>query len=581
MRRTTVLFAAALVAAAFACGSKKSNDDPAPAAEPGAAADDRAEQLAGIADRFYDEYLRRNPHRAADLGYHDYDGKLPDLSADALASEIAWLKKSRGELTGVGELDGIHEVERQVLLSEIGSQLFDLEVTREPQRNPMFYSWPAALIGYVSRDYAPIEQRADGLIAICEAVPAYFETAMTNLEEALPKTWIETALLQVRGAIEFAKSDVPKALDGLPEAKKKQVDAALATYVEALSGYASFLDKRLEKATDDYAIGAETFRQMLRDKEGVDLDLVKLREIGAADLQRNLTALAAAAKEIDPDKSIGEVVALVRADRPAPDEVLQVATSQSAEMRRFLVDNEVVSIPTSDVAEVRPSPPFMRWNFAFMSSPGPFEAKKLPSFYYISPPDPKWPAKMRREYIASRHDLLFVTIHEVWPGHFLHGLHIKKNPSKILRSFCSYAMSEGWAHYTEEMMWDAGAGGGDPKAHIGQLQNALLRNVRFMSAIGLHTGGMTVQESEKMFVDKGYQDAGSAKQQAVRGTFDPGYLNYTLGKLMIRKLHADWRAAQGDSYSLQAFHDQLLSYACAPVPVIRRAMLGAGAGPAL
>lgn len=169
----------------------------------------------------------------------------------------------------------------------------------------------------------------------------------------------------------------------------------------------------------------------------------------------------------------------------------------------------------------------------------------------------------------------------MWPGHFLHHLHAKKSPSKVARTLCTYSMSEGWAHYAEEMMFDAGLGDGDPRVRVGMLVNALLRDARFLSSIGLHTEGMTVEESKAMFVERGYQDEGTARQQAYRGTFDPGYLNYTLGKLMIRKLHDDWRAAQGDAYSLQGFHDTFLSYQCLPVPVIREQMLGPDAGPAL
>jgi len=268
-------------------------------------------------------------------------------------------------------------------------------------------------------------------------------------------------------------------------------------------------------------------------------------------------------------------------DKPDIDKVISEATAQSADMRKFLIDHEVVSIPSEDKAEVRESPPFMRWNFAFLDSAGPFESKPLPSFYYISPPDPKWPKAEQLAYIPFRGDLLFTTVHELWPGHFLHALHMKKNESKVLKTFGSYSMSEGWAHYAEEMMWDAGVGDGDPKVRIGMLQNALLRNVRFVSAIGLHTGDMTVDQSMAMFETKAFADKGNARQQAVRGTFDPGYLNYTLGKLMIRKLHDDWKAMKGSDYSLGAFHDEFLSYGGAPVPVIRRFMLGDDAGPAL
>jgi uncharacterized protein (DUF885 family) len=210
-----------------------------------------------------------------------------------------------------------------------------------------------------------------------------------------------------------------------------------------------------------------------------------------------------------------------------------------------------------------------------------FETRPLPSFYYISPPDPKWPEPEQRAYVQSRQSLLFTTIHEVWPGHFLDRLHRVRLPSKIIRSFGSYASNEGWAHYVEEMMWDEGAAGTDPRAHIAQLLQALMRNGRFLAAIGLHTRGMTIPDAQKLFIEQAFQDVGTAKQQSMRGTLDPMYLNYTLGKLMLLKLRADWRAKAGAAFDLRAFHDRVLSYGDAPLPIIRRAMLGSDSGPPL
>lgn len=567
------------------CKAKKKQDQPAPLAKEApvvvsSAASDG--DFGKVAEAFYAGWLESAPTEAAGLGYHEYDGKLPDYSAPALATHIAALKRSLAELEAfAGKLSERRELERQVLTAHIQSELFQLDELKAPMRNPMFYMWSIELSDYVSRDYAPLEQRARGLIGIAMGTRAYLETAAANLPEAMPRPWIATALMQVEGSIDFAKKDVRAAMKGLPAELDQELEAALGTYVTALEGYAALLKQRLASATDDYALGADVFLKMLASTEGVQVDLVKLEEIGRADLQRNLAAFEAAARKIDPKKTPMQVADQVRVDRPALDAVLAEATAQSAAMRTFLIEQKIVTIPTDDVAELRESPPFLRWNFAFMSSPGPFEQKKLPSFYYISPPDPAWPKQKQLDYVPSKSDLLFTTIHEVWPGHFLHGLHLKTNESKILKSFCSYAMSEGWAHYTEEMMWDAGVGKGDPVVHLGQLSNALLRNVRYMSAIGLHTKGMKIDESTVMFKEQGYQDEASAEQQAMRGTFDPGYLNYTLGKLMIRKLHDDWKAKQGEAYTLHGFHDAFLAHGCAPIPVIRRSMLGADAGPAL
>jgi uncharacterized protein (DUF885 family) len=259
-------------------------------------------------------------------------------------------------------------------------------------------------------------------------------------------------------------------------------------------------------------------------------------------------------------------------DKPTGGAV-EGARQQLTGLKQFLLDKQVVTIPGDEQARVAEAPPYNRANSAYIDIPGPYE-KGLPATYYIAPPDPKWSEKERRDYIPGRADLLFTSVHEVWPGHFLQFLHSNRSGSIVGRVFVGYAFSEGWAHYAEEMMWEMDFGNGDPETHIGQLSNALLRNVRFLSAIGLHTHGMTVAESERMFRESAFQDPGTARQQAARGTYDPAYLNYTMGKLMIRKLREEWSASRGGRAAWHDFHDQILSYGGPPIPMIRRAMLG-------
>jgi uncharacterized protein (DUF885 family) len=236
-----------------------------------------------------------------------------------------------------------------------------------------------------------------------------------------------------------------------------------------------------------------------------------------------------------------------------------------------------MSIPGTEEAQVAEAPVYQRWDFAYINIPGPYE-KGLPSVYYIAPPDPKWPPAEQKSYLPGKAALLFTSAHEVWPGHFLQFLHANRVPSRFAQVFVGYAYSEGWAHYTEEMMWDAGLSAHDPETHVGQLAEALLRDVRFLSAIGMHTGHMTAAQSEKMFRESAFADPGNAKQQAARGTFDPAYLNYTMGKLMIRKLREDWTATHGGRSAWHDFHDQFLSFGGPPIPLVRTAMLGASAG---
>jgi uncharacterized protein (DUF885 family) len=253
-------------------------------------------------------------------------------------------------------------------------------------------------------------------------------------------------------------------------------------------------------------------------------------------------------------------------------------------LKEFIVQNNVVSIPSNDEALVAEAPPYNRANAAFINTAGTYD-KGVVSVYNIAPPDPKWSKAEQSAYIPGEASLLFTSVHEVWPGHFLQFLHSNANPDKLEGLWVGYAFAEGWAHYCEEMMVEMGLAKGDPERHIGQLSEALLRDVRLLSAIGLHTHGMTVAQSEKMFREQAFQDPGNARQQAARGTYDPAYLNYTLGKLMIRKLRTDWLAKsatgapppnQDDQSRWHEFHDKFLSYGGPPIPLLRKEMLGEG-----
>lgn len=582
-RATVLRLALALSVPLPACAGSRADSaaptaaDPAPATAPASFAELRASILEGYAEIF--------PGRAVERGLHQYDGKLRATSADGLALDIEFIEAARDDLSAIdpSTLSPLEQVEHGTLLLGARAELFELQTRRAPWRDPMFYLGALNVVPYIARDYAPLPERAAAVIAIAKGSTEHLANAQANLEDGLPRTFIDTALLQVRGTITFVQTDVPAAMTGLSDDQAAALSAALGQMEQALRGYEAFLVGRQATATDDYSLGPEGFVEMLRQTQGIDVSLERLREIGQADLDRNLAAMEAAAKQIDPERSVRETVLAVQAEKPATDKVLAVATAQSEQMRRVLLDKQIISIPSEDVAVLRESPPFMRWNAAFLDPAGPFETGALPSFYYISPPDPAWPKEQQRAYVPGTTDLLFITIHEVWPGHFLHGLHLKAQPSDVLKSYWNYAMGEGWAHYTEEMMWEAGFTD-DPRVHVGQLQNALLRNVRYMSALGLHTEGMTVEQSLAKFRDEAFQDEANARQQAVRGTFDPMYLSYTLGKLIILKLRDDYRAkveADGGTFSLMEFHDRLLSYGAAPLPVIRRAMLGDDAGPLL
>src|SRR5256714_13181125 len=312
---------------------------------------------------------------------------------------------------------------------------------------------------------------------------------------------------------------------------------------------------------------------MVKQTEGVDIDLAQLEQIAQKDLQRNLDAMKAECDKYAPGMSVIDCSNKASAHKAEGKDVVAAATAQLADLRKFIQDHDLVSMPGTEEAKVAQAPPYKAWNFAYINIPGPYETG-LPSVYYVSPPDPKWDKKKQEEYVPGKGSLLFTSVHEVYPGHFVQFLHANRSQSKFGQVFVGYGFAEGWAHYCEEMMYDEGLAGTDSEMHIGQLQEALLRNVRFISAIGLHTKGLKVEESKKMFLEQAFQDEANAEQQANRGTFDPAYLNYTMCKLMIRKLREDWTASRGGRSAWKQFHDAFLQYGSPPIPLVRKAMMG-------
>jgi uncharacterized protein (DUF885 family) len=396
----------------------------------------------------------------------------------------------------------------------------------------------------------------------------------------MPRTFVDFGRLTFGGLAKYFEHDVPGIFSSVKD-KQLQSDfaAANADAIRALKSLDAWFASQRTSANEDFALGPELFQKMLYATERVNTPLDQLEAIGRQDLERNLAALKEACAQFASGKTLAECVAKGAADKPTGNPV-DAAREQLKELRAFIASNNLASIPGTEEAQVDEAPPYQRWNFAYINIPGPYE-KGLPSVYYISPPDPKWTRAEQNAYLPGKASLLFTSAHEVWPGHFLQFLHANRVSSRFGQVFVGYAFAEGWAHYGEEMMWDAGYGAKDPETHVGQITEALLRNVRFLSAIGMHTGHMTVAESDKMFRESAFTDAGDARQQAARGTFDPAYLNYTMGKLMIRKLREDWTATHGGRSGWREFHDQFLSYGGPPIPLVRTAMLGASAGPPL
>jgi hypothetical protein len=442
--------------------------------------------------------------------------------------------------------------------------------------NPAFYfDWMSDSLDpspYVTLDYAPLEERMKSYTRYAGNIPRAAAQIRANLRMPMARTRLQYGIDSFGGLADYFTNDVPAVFaevddDDLRVAFVEANDAA----ADAMRELADWLRSNLETATEDYALGPELFRQMIYDTERVDISLEELEAMGLADLKRNQLALGEACAEFAPGESTRACVAKMANRKPVGGSV-ESARVQMDETKAFLVEKNLLTIPGDDEALVAEAPPYARSNFAYINIPGPYE-KNQPSVYYISPPNPEWSDEVQQDYIAGESDLLFTSVHEVWPGHFLNFLHAKRADWFFGRLFVTYAFAEGWAHYSEQMMLDAGLREGSAETRIGQLGNALLRNVRFLSAIGLHTKDMSVAESETMFIEEAYQGEGTASQQAARGTYDPAYLNYTLGKLMIGRLRDDWTAERGGRKAWREFHDTFLSFGGPPIPLVRARML--------
>jgi uncharacterized protein (DUF885 family) len=542
-----------------------------------------ADPWPAYAASFIEDYFRANPFFAVQAGRHEFDGQMPDLSAAGIAAEVARLKQARARAQALpaATLTPPERFERDYVYSVIDAQLFWLDRARYPFTNPAWYVDQLDPDVYLNRGYAPLEKRMRGFIGYARAIPGIAAAARANLHAPLPRSFIERGIGGFGGYARFFREDVaPLFADVRDPALQAQLARADEGAARAMDGLREWLEGERAHATGDFALGEPLFLEMLKATEAVEVPVARLLEIGRADLQRNTQALGLACAQYLPHGSLAACVQKMAAQKPQGGAV-QGARAQLAQLRQFVIDRHVAAVPSDQVCQVAEAPPYNRANGAYINTPGPYD-KGVAYIFYIAPPDPSWTPRERAAYVPGKASLLYTSVHEVWPGHFLQFLHSNRNPSKIAALWVGYTYAEGWAHYAEEMMWEEGLGEGDQEQHIGQLTEALLRDVRYLSAIGMHTQGMTVAQSERMFREQAFADAGNARQQAARGTYDPEYLKYTLGKLMIRKLRSDWVARQAGSAAQPDpraywydFHNTFLSYGGPPIPMVRKAMVGA------
>jgi uncharacterized protein (DUF885 family) len=521
----------------------------------------------------HDFYASR-PTEARWLGLHQYDGLIGDHSRAGLAGRLRRLNQQASELASFDDenLNDDERFDRDLLLTQLRLEIFQLAELRDRARNPIIWSDDIDLSGYLLRNYAPIEQRVRAMKQQAALIPTVLLNATDVLDTNLSRPVVETAIDVFKGVAAFLRDDAPPAL---AEAEMNLlVEAEFADALAAIDQFISMLEDRLEGATADFAIGPELLRKLVSYGEMVDIEIDELLRIGERDLARNLDLARATAAKIDPNLSVEEVVRSEGHDHPAADQLINEVSAILESLRHFILEHEIVSIPSEARCIVRETPSFLRWASAMMDTAGAYEDDSVESYYFVTPPEPDWDAERQEEWLSNfeRSGLPGLSIHEAYPGHFVHFKHIRNVPSPIRRMALSYSFVEGWAHYVEEMMLEEGFGDGNPRFRLSQLKGALLRNCRLVASIKMHAHGMSLDEATELFMTNGFLEETPAHAEAVRGTFDPGYLNYNFGLLMMRKLRADVQRQEGDRFSLRDFHDRLLSLGAPPFALARRVL---------
>ena len=545
-----------------------------------------------VSDEYFDQvYFPYQPTAGTIAGYHQFDGKLEDLSRKSIDAEVASLHSFEEQVEAIPEtaLDQMTRGDRQMVLGQIRSRLLTLETIRPWAKDADRYSSIAAngAFSLIERKFAPADDRLRALIAREKQMPGLLANARVNLQNP-PRIFTEIAIEQLPGIIRFFERDVPSAFtDVHDEALKKEFTQTNNAVISALNDHLSWLKTDLlARSNGDFRIGAETFAKKLQYDEMVDLPLDRLLAIGYEDMRRNQQQFSRIANELEPGKDPRAVLEELGHNHPAPDKLLDAFRATFDSLLGYIRANQIVTIPSDVRPIVEETPPFMRaTTFASMDSPGPFETHATNSYFNVTLPNAAMTPAQVEGFMHSFNigTVISTSIHEAYPGHYIQYLWSLRAPSRVRKIITSTTNIEGWAHYTEQMMLDSGygqpgAGAKDEREaqwlRLGQLQDALLRNARFIVGIQMHTGKMSFDEAVEFFQKEGYQSRETAVVETKRGAGDPTYLYYTLGKIEIMKLRADLIKKQGAAFSLGKFHDEFLSQGFPPIKIAREALLG-------
>ena len=519
-------------------------------------------------------------------GVHTHDDLLEDLSRHAIDAEAHALSGYLRRLEDINP-EGLTEIERlehRMLGPHIRSRMFELEAVRTWERNPQYYAdiIASSLAGQALFSHAPAPERARRVLSKLRQTPRLIQAARDNIKDP-PGIFVKVGIETMRGTLKFIEHDLPRAFSSLDDLHllgdlaDAQVEAS-----HAVNAYIDYLETEVApKARASFRLGSDKFEQKVRLDEGVPLPVDKLLDIATRELRETQEAFKSVAGRMNGGDPL-TTWAKTKAQHPEPGELVAVGREQLNELRTYLERQSIITLPQGEPITVAPTPDFYRWSFASMWTPGPFESKPTRAYYYLTDVDPAWPPERQQEYLRDYNypTLWSISIHEVYPGHFLHYQHLRRVESKVRKSilFAPASFVEGWAHYCEQMMIEAGFGRSDQGVRLGQLAEALIRLVRFIVGIRLHAEDMSVEQGVRMFQSEAYLEESSARREAERGTFDPTYLVYSIGKLMLLKLRQDYKQQQGKAFSLRTFHDTLLGNGTAPFWLHRQLMLGSDSG---
>ncbi len=539
-----------------------------------------------FSETFLKSWLDWRPQSAVSLGFHAYDKQVTDYSKASIDAELSRLKDYR---TKLGALDtaGLSArafIDYRILRSAIDNEIFNFEDMQVYARNPMTYAQAVDINTYIKRDFAPLEERVGDIIAVERQFPTLFANAKANLNDSLAKPYVDMAIDIAKGSAGYLGGELVTALAGVKnDTLMTAFRSANQGAIGAVNDFVQWLQKeKLPKAHSHYALGEAAYRRFLYNNELITQSPEQILAIGMAELKREQGVFAAAAHVINPKKTSIEVYHDMEKEHPTADSLISESRKHVESIRQYLIDHQICTLPSPVRIQVKETPLYAReTSTASCDVPGPFETKAAEAYYYITPVDSKWTAQQKEDWLASfnYYTTDVVTIHEAYPGHYTQFLHLNaSSATRIEKIFSSYAFVEGWAHYTEKMMLDQGYGNdGDSvkaaKYRLAQSGDALLRICRLCVSIKTHCQGMSVDEATKFFMDNWYQGDKPSRQEALRGTFDPGYLFYTLGKLEILRLRADYQQQEGAGYSLKTFNDAMMDNGMPPIRLMREILL--------